>query len=108
MTAEALDPRNAAEMMRAGDTIIDVRTASEYANGHISGAINIPIDLLPSADLPEGQLITTCSMGGRAGRAADLLDSMGRTAFSIRGGTSLWQNAGLPVVIGPDPGPALS
>jgi rhodanese-related sulfurtransferase len=107
VVAESVDPRNAAEMMRAGDTIIDVRTPSEYARGHVSGAINVPIDTLAAAPLPSGQLITTCSMGGRAGRAADLLDAMGRPAFSMRGGTSMWQAAGLPVVTGPDPGPRL-
>lgn len=33
------------ELAQAGDiTIIDVRTAEEYAQGHIAGAINIPVD----------------------------------------------------------------
>jgi rhodanese-related sulfurtransferase len=107
MAAETIDPRTAAEMTRAGDTIIDVRTPEEYQRGHVSGAINIPIDTLPGAVLPDGQIITTCTMGGRAGRAADLLDSMGRLAFSIRGGTQMWQSAGLPVITGSEPGPAL-
>jgi rhodanese-related sulfurtransferase len=43
-------------------------------------------------------------LGGRAGRAAELLDLAGRTAFSIAGGTKAWQAAGLPVRSGPDPG----
>lgn len=105
MAAETVDARTAAEMVRAGDTIIDVRTSSEYARGHVSGAINIPIDMIAGADLPPGQLITTCTMGGRAGRAADLLHAMGRIAFSIRGGTTMWENARLPIVLGPEPGP---
>jgi len=48
-------------------------------------------------------VLTTCSMGGRGGRAADLLALAGRTAFSIDGGTKAWQAAGLPVVTGSEP-----
>lgn len=104
MAAETIDARTAAEMARAGDTIIDVRTPEEYRRGHIQGARNIPIDTIPGAALPDGPIITTCTMGGRAGRAAEMLDAMGREAFSIRGGTQLWQSAGLPVVLGDQPG----
>ena len=107
MAAESIDARTAAEMMKAGDAIIDVRTPAEYRSGHIRGAINIPIDTLPGAVLPDGAIITTCAMGGRAGRAAQMLDTMGREAFSIRGGTRVWEQAGLPVVGGAEPGPAL-
>jgi rhodanese-related sulfurtransferase len=42
-------------------------------------------------------------MGGRAGRAADLLDLAGRTAFTIIGGTKAWQGAGLPISLGDQP-----
>lgn len=104
MAAETIDARTAAAMVEAGDTIIDVRTPDEYQRGHIAGALNIPIDTLPGATLPDGPIITTCTMGGRAGRAAEMLDAMGREAFSIRGGTQLWQSAGLPVVTGSQPG----
>jgi 3-mercaptopyruvate sulfurtransferase SseA len=42
-------------------------------------------------------------MGGRAGRAAELLDLAGHTAFAIAGGTKAWAAAGLPVVTGSEP-----
>jgi rhodanese-related sulfurtransferase len=106
VAAERVDVATAREMWRAGDTVIDVRTPDEYALGHIAGALNLPIDTLPLAakGLPPGPVITTCSLGGRAGRAADLLDLTGRTAFSIAGGVKAWQAAGLPVRSGPEPG----
>jgi rhodanese-related sulfurtransferase len=93
-------------MWRAGDTVIDVRTPDEYAHGHIAGAVNVPIETLPFAvrSLPDGPIITTCTMGSRAQRAAELLDLAGRTAFSIAGGTKAWRAAGLPVLTGPEPG----
>ncbi len=103
MVAEQVEPGTVREMMRAGDTVIDVRTPDEYAGGHIAGALNIPIDMLTAAALPDGQLITTCSAGGRGGRAAHLLDAAGRSAFSVAGGTKAWQAAGLPITLGPSP-----
>jgi rhodanese-related sulfurtransferase len=105
MAAERIDVATAREMWRAGDTVIDVRTSDEYASGHIAGAINIPIDTLPKgADaLPDGAVLTTCTSGGRGGRAADLLALAGRTAFSIDGGTKAWQEAGYPIVTGSRP-----
>ncbi len=103
MAAERIDVHTAREMMRAGDVVIDVRRPGEYASGHIAGAINIPIEGLDPARLPAGRLLTTCSMGGRGGRAADLLDRCGRTAFSIDGGVQAWQAAGFPMAFGPQP-----
>ena len=94
--AERVDDRTAREMQKVGDVIIDVRLPSEYASGHIVGAINIPIEQLQLENLPPGQLLTACSTGRRAGRAADLLEAAGRTAFAIDGGTKAWAYAGLP------------
>jgi rhodanese-related sulfurtransferase len=106
VAAERIDVRTAHEMWRAGDTVIDVRSAAEYAYEHIAGARNVPLATLPLAarQLPDGPIITACGMGGRAGRAAELLDLAGRTAFSIAGGTKAWAGAGLPVVSGAEPG----
>jgi rhodanese-related sulfurtransferase len=103
MAAESVEPKVAAEMMRHGDVVIDVREPSEYAEAHVDGAVNIPIGALPGAELPDGPLITTCTGGRRAERAADLLDEMGRTAFWIDGGTEAWEAKQLPVVSGPEP-----
>jgi rhodanese-related sulfurtransferase len=106
MAAEPIDVQTAFQMWRAGDTVIDVRSPSEYAQGHIAGALNVPIDTLPLAaeQLPDGPVITACSLGRRGGRAAELLDLVGRTSFSIIGGTKAWQAAGLPILSGPEPG----
>ncbi len=107
MVAERIDIDVAHEMWLAGDALIDVRSPEEYAGGHISGAVNVPIGVLPGGldDLGHGPIMTTCSMGGRGGRAADLLAQAGRTAFSIDGGTKAWEAAGFPIVSGDQPGP---
>ena len=104
--AERIDVATAREMWRAGDTVIDVRTPEEYARGHIAGAVNVPIDTLPGAirRLGTGPVVTACTYGGRARRAAELLALAGRTAFAITGGTAAWRAAGLPVHVGTEPG----
>lgn len=96
--AEQVDVSTAREMVRAGDIVIDVRRPEEYARGHIAGSINVPIELLPRGlDGINGQVLTACSMGGRAARAADILVAAGHPAFVIEGGTKAWARAGYPV-----------
>jgi rhodanese-related sulfurtransferase len=106
MAAERVDVGTAHEMWKLGDIFLDVREPDEYARGHVAGAINVPIDALPGriGDLPDGQIITLCSGGGRAGRAAQRLDTLGRVALALAGGTKAWAAAGLPIVTGPAPG----
>ena len=95
--AELIDPAGARRRQRDGELIIDVRTPEEFAQGHIAGAVNIPIEVLGDAELPEGPVMTTCGSGGRGGRAAEALVEAGREAYSIDGGTRAWQAAGFPV-----------
>jgi rhodanese-related sulfurtransferase len=94
---ELIDPVSARARQRNGELIIDVRTPEEFAQGHIAGAVNIPIDQLAAADLPDTPVMTTCASGGRGGRAAEALSTAGHEAYSIDGGTQAWKAAGLPV-----------
>lgn len=105
--AEEVDVPTARAMWQAGDQIVDVRTPEEYAAGHIAGAINIPLRDLPvqQHDLPPGQVVTVCSTGVRSLRGAEALVRLGRTAFSLKGGTKAWAAAGHPVATGAAPGP---
>ena len=96
---ELIDPASARRRQRDGGLIIDVRTAQEFAAGHIAGAVNIPIDELASAMLPDEPVMTTCGSGGRGGRAAEALTAAGHEAYSIDGGTRAWQELGLPMAL---------
>jgi hydroxyacylglutathione hydrolase len=83
-----------------GAQIIDVRAASEWAEGHVPGAMHIPLPDLPDrmAELPDGPLILHCQGGSRSVIAASLLLAAGRQdVTNLEGGYTAWRRAGLPV-----------
>src|SRR5215510_16441314 len=62
--------------------VLDVRTAAEYADGHIPGAINIPRDELPAraaelADARDSDIVVYCKTGPRATEAIGVLAKQG-------------------------------
>lgn len=71
-----------AEMLLSSDTsdwlILDVRSAEEYAEGHVPGAVNIAHselkDRLPEIIQFESKpVVVYCRSGRRAGKAAEIL-----------------------------------
>lgn len=84
--------------------VIDVRTPDEFNEGHIPGAVNIPIDDLPNrlSEIPkERPIVPYCNMhhrgNSRGERAARLLEDNGYEAHAIDGGFVEWNKADLPV-----------
>ncbi len=69
--------------------LIDVRTAEEYAEGHLEGAINVELAEDMAIKLPteaKGQTLELyCRSGGRAGTAAQLLTQAGYQVKNIGG-----------------------
>lgn len=81
--------------------VVDVRTAAEFATGHLPNARNIPVDEIAgrAAELPKGKpLLVCCATGARSGRAVAALAKDGREAFNLAGGLRAWREAGLPLV----------
>ena len=77
-------------MENEGSVLLDVRTAQEYSQGHISGSINIPLDsldkinkLVSDKSVP---LYVHCLSGARSGRAVSELKSMGYEKVKNIGG----------------------
>ena len=70
-----------AALVKQGATILDVRTKSEYAGGHIKGSINISVDQLMNNlnRLPDKNktIITCCASGMRSASAQSILKSSG-------------------------------
>lgn len=81
--------------------LVDVRTAGEFAGGHVPGAVNIPLDEITSRTeelkAAEGaDLYLICQSGGRSGRAAGQLEALGWNTVNVTGGTGAWIAAGNP------------
>ena len=69
--------------------LLDVRTPQEFANGHIPGAVNIPVDDLRSRlqELPQDRKIAVyCQVGQRGYIATRILVQKGFSAANIGGG----------------------
>ncbi|MEZ6055202.1 MAG: rhodanese-like domain-containing protein [Planctomycetaceae bacterium] len=83
--------------------LIDVREESEFAKGHLPGAIHlgkgvIERDIEKTIPDPATPLILYCGGGFRSALAADALQKMGYTnVISMDGGWTGWVNAGYPV-----------
>jgi hydroxyacylglutathione hydrolase len=78
--------------------VLDVRQASEVADGHLPGALTVELGALagdrPPARLPEGPVAVMCSHGQRAMTAASLLERAGRRDLQVVvGGVDDWQRA---------------
>lgn len=83
-------------------TIVDVRNDSEWAHGHLRGALHIPLGALASrvAEIPAGRpVVVHCQGGTRSAIAASILLGHGvRDVSNMRGGYADWERAGLPTV----------
>jgi|APTNR8051073442_1049403.scaffolds.fasta_scaffold11227_3 phage shock protein E len=61
--------------------VIDVRTESEYQDGHVKDSRNIPVDQVPSLledfrNMPK-PIVLCCASGARSGMAAEYLSKAG-------------------------------
>jgi hydroxyacylglutathione hydrolase len=76
--------------------VIDVRQASEYADGHVPGAHNIELGALAAqaAAVHGRPVVTMCAHGERATTAASVLERAGHTAVAVMtGGPPEWAEA---------------
>ena len=83
--------------------VLDVRTAAEYAEGHIQRAILIDqgqSDFMEKAKatLPTDKTIAVyCRSGRRSANAAGRLADVGYKCVNLKGGIIAWQGANMPV-----------
>lgn len=92
-----ISAKQAKEMMdnKDYDIILDVRTAEEFAEGFIEGAINLPLDSIEKdaeniIDSTDSTILLYCRSGNRSAQAGKLLKSLGYTKVYDFGGIIDW------------------
>ncbi|MHB1164022.1 MAG: metalloregulator ArsR/SmtB family transcription factor [Candidatus Nanopelagicales bacterium] len=94
------------ELTRTGHVmLVDVRPPSEFAAGHVDGAVNIPVADLASriSELPSDTNIVAYCRGPycvMAATAVAQLRDAGYDAVRLAGGYPQWRDAGRPVAAG--------
>ena len=101
-TYSTLDATALDALIQSGKVVlVDVRTKEEFADGHLAGAINIPVDQFDPTQLPkmEGkEIILYCRSDNRSGKAAKAyVETTGQSIRHLDGGILAWEAAGLPV-----------
>jgi rhodanese-related sulfurtransferase len=107
MSFKNIRPEDLHEKMNSGQVLalVDVRSAGEYASGHATGAVSLPLPQISPeaihASRPEGAVGPTyviCQSGGRSQQACRRLVEAGlKDVVNVEGGTAAWRAAGLPV-----------
>ena len=88
-----------------GATLVDVREADEWSQGHVPGSIFIPrgyLELRIEEKLTDksAEVLLYCGGGSRSALAAKSLLELGYTKVaSVAGGFGKWKEAGLPIVV---------
>jgi rhodanese-related sulfurtransferase len=88
--------------LKPEDQLVDVRTPTEFAAGHIAGAVNIPLETVESRihDIDAVRpVVLVCKAGHRAHIAARLVAPCRPNAAVMKGGMDAWFRAGRPVVV---------
>lgn len=96
-------PLEVVQMINRGKTVlVDVRTAEEFAGGHLRDAKNIPLadfaTRIGELDKSKGKnIVVVCQTGARADKAIKLLQDAGfADVVGLDGGVAAWQAASLP------------
>ena len=90
----------AARLVEDDVLVVDVRESREYRPGHVPGAKNMPLSLLPAllSEVPKDRPVyVICQSGGRSAQATALMRAVGIDATNVAGGTGAWIEAGRPV-----------
>jgi rhodanese-related sulfurtransferase len=106
MSVHEIDVEQLAEVLDGGARLVDVREPDEYVDGHVPGAVLVPLGTVPDevdAFRGDGPAYVICKSGGRSMRAAQFLAEQGLDVVNVAGGTMAWIQSGRPVATGDQP-----
>lgn len=92
ITVEELKP-----LLKENIQLVDVRTAQEYALGHIEDATLIDVKSddfrkMMHHNLDKSKPVYVyCKLGGRGEKACDILQKDGFTVYNLKGGYTAWK-----------------
>jgi cysteine synthase/rhodanese-related sulfurtransferase len=102
---DVIEPAQAKKLLEETKpvSVVDVRSAEEFAQGHLAGAVNVPLpDIVGGypVGLPEDKsqpIVAICKSGERSLYGMLLLKSLGyQRVKNVKGGLVAWASAGLP------------
>jgi hydroxyacylglutathione hydrolase len=97
--ATIADYQPTAAQIPHGFALLDVRNRDEYAQEHIAGSLNIPLNELATrvAELPKQPVLVQCASGTRSAIASSLLSAAKiAEVHNFQGGIQAWKRAGFP------------
>ncbi len=95
---EILELNDYKEKIKDGYQIIDVRTQSEFAHGHIPNSINLDFYafnfIMEINKLSKNEpVLIYCRSGNRSHKTGAIMDSLGfNKIYDLKGGYSIWNN----------------
>lgn len=91
---ERIDSKQAHALVQSGAKLVDVRTPAEYAEKHLPGAVNIPVQELEARinelEPKDQTLILYCRSGSRSSGAYEQLKKQGFSKLHDLGAMSAW------------------
>mgnify|MGYP003454439415 CR=1 FL=1 len=75
--------------------IVDIRSAADYAKGHVLGAINVPFATIAKPENlvsypTDKPIMLICYTGHTASMSSSILNTLGFNAWAMRNGMSAW------------------
>ncbi|MDQ1297978.1 MAG: hypothetical protein QG558_517 [Campylobacterota bacterium] len=99
---ESISPKQAHALLQQNPniTLVDVRTAEEYAKEHLAGATLLPVqdlseNLSKLTRVKDKKIIVYCRSGTRSVAASRILVKNGFTPLNVTGGINAWKGEGL-------------
>lgn len=91
--SKKVDGPQARQLVQEGAFLLDVRTPEEFAEGHLPGAVNVPVQVLGErlGEIPKDRpVVVYCRSGGRSARASNQLTAAGYDAPYDLGAMTNW------------------